>query len=674
MSTLKIEHIANIANSGPDVSIDTNGHVNIVNGSLQMGGTTMLDTSDTSLKNITAIGIGTTSPAKKLHIRDSVPDIRLEDTNTNAVVELRGNTGTGSFVIATDVNNAVANSKIIFQVDNDEKVRIDNNGNVGIGTTSPTVPLHVDIGSDNNALYLQSSDQFCNIGLIDGSGSGKIIMDSGKLLFTTGGDSSTSFTGSSTRVTIDTSGNVGIGINPTAGFRTSIKGDYSSVVGGIEFDSGGGDKFTVGHASATSPSAKLNVVGAGHLIMATDNTERVRIAHTTGNVGIGTNNPGSALHVVGPNETTFDGITTVQFLGESNYNSGDAGAGILFGGRYNSSNNTTTFAQISGKKLDTTDSTYDGVLTFGVRNDEQGVNIERMRITNTGNVGIGTTSPTQFLEVSAGAPTIGLNSPGQATNKKILRIAASQYNAGDFSIQAMNDDGTTIGANLLTINNAGNVGIGNTQDAKNPPSQIFIARNYSSYNDGNNNKRIDFMANGYTTRNETIRTFHYAYHPIFNQYSWHSIKLGDNSSGTGHTIRYKVIWTTGHASGHGYEEGVCSVVSNHGTANLPSGANNGQGQPHVRMAYQWRNGSFYGWSSTPNVRFYHSSASGTNAQIYMRVEGHGNHNGTTWDMACCHTIHVELYGSNLVTDRTVRFSGHSTPSDAGSSIGVLTLG
>ena len=162
MSTLKIEHIANIANSGPDVSIDTNGHVNIVNGSLQMGGTTMLDTSDTSLKNITAIGIGTTSPAKKLHIRDSVPDIRLEDTNTNAVVELRGNTGTGSFVIATDVNNAVANSKIIFQVDNDEKVRIDNNGNVGIGTTSPTVPLHVDIGSDNNALYLQSSDQFCN--------------------------------------------------------------------------------------------------------------------------------------------------------------------------------------------------------------------------------------------------------------------------------------------------------------------------------------------------------------------------------------------------------------------------------------------------------------------------------------------------------------------------------
>ena len=90
------------------------------------------------------IGIGTQNPAKKLHIRDSIPDIRLEDTNTNAVAELRGNTGTGSFVIATDVNNAVANSKIVFQVDNDEKVRIDNSGKVGIGEDSPQATLHLD--------------------------------------------------------------------------------------------------------------------------------------------------------------------------------------------------------------------------------------------------------------------------------------------------------------------------------------------------------------------------------------------------------------------------------------------------------------------------------------------------------------------------------------------------
>ena len=115
------------------------------------------------------------------------------------------------------------------------------NNRVGIGLTSPTVPLQLSIGSDNNAIYAQSSDQYCNIGLIDGSGSGKIIMDSGKLLFTTGGDSSTSFSGSTTKVTIDTSGNVdftgnlavasGNGISfaatsDTAGMASELLDDY----------------------------------------------------------------------------------------------------------------------------------------------------------------------------------------------------------------------------------------------------------------------------------------------------------------------------------------------------------------------------------------------------------------------------------------------------------------
>ena len=82
-----------------------------------------------------------------------------------------------------------------------------------------------------------------------------------------------------TTLKVDSTNNlVGIGTaSPTAGFRTSIKGDYSSIIGGIEFDSGGGDKFTIGHATATSPSATLNVVGAGNLIMKTNNAERMRI-------------------------------------------------------------------------------------------------------------------------------------------------------------------------------------------------------------------------------------------------------------------------------------------------------------------------------------------------------------------------------------------------------------
>ena len=49
--------------------------------------------------------------------------------------------------------------------------------------------------------------------------------------------------------------------------------DYSSIIGGIEFDSGGGDKFKVGHVSATSPSGEINVVEAANLVLKTNNTE-----------------------------------------------------------------------------------------------------------------------------------------------------------------------------------------------------------------------------------------------------------------------------------------------------------------------------------------------------------------------------------------------------------------
>ena len=45
MSTLKIEHISHLDNGTPDLSIDSSGHLNIVNGNLQMGGVTMLNTS-----------------------------------------------------------------------------------------------------------------------------------------------------------------------------------------------------------------------------------------------------------------------------------------------------------------------------------------------------------------------------------------------------------------------------------------------------------------------------------------------------------------------------------------------------------------------------------------------------------------------------------------------------
>jgi hypothetical protein len=96
------------------------------------------------------VGIGTTSPAYKLdvagdiHISNSTPYLIFTDTDTNAESRISANSGVGSLIIHADYNNEQAGTNIIFKSDNSERMRIDDSGNVGIGTNSPAYTLDVD--------------------------------------------------------------------------------------------------------------------------------------------------------------------------------------------------------------------------------------------------------------------------------------------------------------------------------------------------------------------------------------------------------------------------------------------------------------------------------------------------------------------------------------------------
>jgi len=63
---------------------------------------------------------------------------------------------------------------------------------------------------------------------------------------------------------------------------------------------------------------------------------------------------------------------------------------------------------------------------------------------------------TSGLKVTGGAPTVTLNASSQATNKKMVRISTSQFTAGDFNVQQMQDNGTTVVSTPLRIENGGN--------------------------------------------------------------------------------------------------------------------------------------------------------------------------------------------------------------------------
>jgi len=137
-----------------------------------------------------------------------------------------------------------------------------------------------------------------------------------------------------------------------------------------------------------------------------------------GNVGIGTATPAAPLTVgaaVGSPATNANAViinaanTTLSSRGgnlqviTTNTSAIDTGGSIGLGGQYNTLANSVEFASIAGRKENSTVTNFAGYLQF-ITTADAVAPTEKMRITSTGNVGIGTTTPsTQLHIVSAGS-------------------------------------------------------------------------------------------------------------------------------------------------------------------------------------------------------------------------------------------------------------------------------
>jgi hypothetical protein len=185
---------------------------------------------------------------------------------------------------------------------------------------------------------------------------------------------------------------------------------------------GDGTAGAPGIAFASDTDTGFFRPGNNLLGLSTGGTERVRV-DASGNVGIGTSSPNAKLQMDGPFLANQSGGSDAANAFATPYNvalalidTGAVGAArggsIGFGGASGGGTSPYLWGVVKGGKENGTAGNYAGYLSFWTIASDSSSG-EKMRITSTGNVGIGTTSPDVFGRGYSGR-ILGVSSSGQS--------------------------------------------------------------------------------------------------------------------------------------------------------------------------------------------------------------------------------------------------------------------
>ena len=257
-------------------------------------------------------------------------------------------------------------------------------GLISVGTPTSTPALTV-AGTSGGITYFSSASTWASSAaltanaLMIGGGTGVapstittgtgvvtalgVAVGSAGAFVTNGGALGTPSSGTVTNLT----GTASININGTVGATTANTGTFTNLA------------YT---GTLTGSTGILNI-GSGQVYK-----------DASGNVGIGTSSPISALEIKKPN--TLINSRGIVSINTTNTAAADIGGSLSLGGENGQATTPYVFGAIAGRYEGTL---YNGYLQFNTTAGGAGIISEKMRIDSSGNVGIGTSSPSSKLEV-----------------------------------------------------------------------------------------------------------------------------------------------------------------------------------------------------------------------------------------------------------------------------------